>query len=210
MDSYQETFAVWDKVATKYQDKFMNIDIYNNSYDIFCRKIGKEQANIFEIGCGPGNITKYLLEKCSSFSVDAIDTSYNMIELAKANNPKANFTVMDCRQIDSITTKYDGVIGGFCLPYLSKKDCQKLIKDSAKLLTTNGVFYISSIEGKYEQSGYEVGSTGDRMFVHYYEAEFLFACLEKNNFFEIETMRIGYPKNDGSINTHLVFIARKQ
>ena len=87
MDSYQITFQTWNKVATLYQDKFMNVDLYNDTYDRFCELVEKPNPAIFEIGCGPGNITKYLLAKRPDFQIDAIDVAPNMIELAKANNP---------------------------------------------------------------------------------------------------------------------------
>src|SRR5690606_4608879 len=98
---------------------------------------------------GPGNITRYLLAKRPDFTIDAIDIAPNMIELAKQNNPTANFEVMDCRGIAGISKKYDGIICGFCMPYLSKSDCGQLIADSANLLKDNGILYFSTIEGNY-------------------------------------------------------------
>jgi 16S rRNA A1518/A1519 N6-dimethyltransferase RsmA/KsgA/DIM1 with predicted DNA glycosylase/AP lyase activity len=61
MDSYQETFETWDKVALLYQEKFMNLDIYNGTYDFFCNLFSMTKPRVLEIGCGPGNITKYIL-----------------------------------------------------------------------------------------------------------------------------------------------------
>ena len=72
------------------------------------------------------------------------------------------------------------------------------------------MLYFSTIEGKYEQSGYETGSTGDKMYVYYHEAIFLKECLEKNYFSEIEWTRINYLKKDGSKSVHIVCIARKE
>ena len=93
MDSYKITFQTWDKVATMYQDKFMNMDLYNDTYDAFCNLIKKSNPKIFEIGCGPGNITKYMLSKRPDFEIEAIDMAPNMIKLAKENNPTANFRI---------------------------------------------------------------------------------------------------------------------
>ena len=33
MDRYTETFETWNKIATQYQDKFMQLDLYNYTYD---------------------------------------------------------------------------------------------------------------------------------------------------------------------------------
>lgn len=83
MDRYTETFETWNKIATLYQDKFMQLDLYNNTYDFICKSINKYQAKILEIGCGPGNITKYLLSNRPDFDIFGIDIASNMIEIAK-------------------------------------------------------------------------------------------------------------------------------
>ena len=67
MDTYQETFDTQNKVAKLYQDMFMNLDLYNDSYDTFCDQVKIKNATILEIGCGPENITKYLLKKRLDF-----------------------------------------------------------------------------------------------------------------------------------------------
>jgi len=69
-----------------------------------------------------------------------------MIALAKINNPTAHFELTDCRAIDRLETKFDGIICGFCLPYLSEEDSAKLLLDAATLLHKNGLFYISFVE----------------------------------------------------------------
>lgn len=58
---YKETFETWNKGASMYQDKFMDLDLYNENYDFFCDSLNKPNSKILEIGCGPGNITKYIL-----------------------------------------------------------------------------------------------------------------------------------------------------
>jgi trans-aconitate methyltransferase len=90
VDRYKETFDTWNKVARLYQEKFMDLDLYDDTYDTFCDEVNIENATILEIGCGPGNITKYILNKRPDFIIDGIDISPNMIELAKTNNPTAD------------------------------------------------------------------------------------------------------------------------
>jgi trans-aconitate methyltransferase len=86
MDKYEITFDTWNKIASSYQERFMDLDLYNDTYDIFCSLIG-QNAQIFEIGCGPGNITKYILSKRSDLQIEGIDIAPNMIKLAEKNNP---------------------------------------------------------------------------------------------------------------------------
>jgi 2-polyprenyl-3-methyl-5-hydroxy-6-metoxy-1,4-benzoquinol methylase len=209
MDKYQVTFQTWNKLAQAYQDKFMDLDLYDDTYDLFCSFIKKPQAKIFEIGCGPGNITRYLLAKRPDFKIEAIDVAPTMVELAKKNNPAASFITLDCREIDTLTSTYDGIMCGFCLPYLSKEDCAKLVKDCSKLLNTGGILYVSAIEGNYSKSGMESGSTGDQAYVYYHEAAYLKDHLCKNNFELVELKRKSYPKSPEENSIHIIFVAKK-
>ena len=210
MDKYKITFETWNKIASLYQEKFMDLDMYDDSYDIFCGQIEKVNASILEIGCGPGNITKYLLSKRSDLKIKAIDIAPNMIKLAKENNPSVDFKVMDCREIDRLTGKFDGIICGFCMPYLSKQDCSKLIKDSFQLLNNNAPFYFSAIVGEYNQSGYEEGSTGDKSFVYYHQEDYFRQELAANDFELIEVIKKDFLKSNGVSQTHMIFIAKKK
>ena len=73
MDKSKIAVAIFNKLAKMYQDKFMNVDLYSESFDLFCNAIQKENATILEIACGPGNITKYLLNKRPDFNILGID-----------------------------------------------------------------------------------------------------------------------------------------
>lgn len=95
--------------------------MYNDTYDRFYELVEKLNPAILEIGCGPGNITKYLSAKRPDFRIEAIDVAPNMIELAKANMPTAHFRVMDCREMGRLPSTYDAIIAGFCLSYFSKR-----------------------------------------------------------------------------------------
>jgi trans-aconitate methyltransferase len=209
MDPYNQTFHTWNKLSASYQERFMDFDLYNDTYDIFCLLVEKQNATIFEIGCGPGNITRYISAKRPDFKISAIDAAPNMIDLAAKNNPGVRFSVMDCRKIDSLKSKYDGIVCGFTLPYLSKEDCKKLFKDCAALLNNGGIFYLSAIEGDYEKSHYQTSSNGEHtIFVYYHQENYLSEWLAENNFRILNLIRKNYSKNDGAVEVHMVFVLR--
>ena len=210
MDKYKETFKTWNKVASLYQDKFMELDLYNDTYDFICSSIIKQKANILDIGCGPGNITKYLLTKRTDFNIFGIDIAPNMIELAKINNPKANFAVMDIRNISEINTKYDAIVCGFCLPYLSEADSQKFIFDAKNLLNESGFLYLSFVEGNPNKSGFQVGSSGDRTYFYYHNLGQLISQLLKNLFEDLKVFKVEYKKLDNEQGLHTIITAKKK
>ncbi len=210
MDNYENTFQIYNKVAEAYQDKFMYLDLYNNSYDLFCLLIEKQNPSILEIGCGPGNITKYILAKRNDFKIHGIDMAPNMIRHAKENNPTATFSLMDCREIHNIKEQFDAILCGFCIPYLTKEDCYKFIKDSSNLLIKGGILYFSLIEDSYDKSEFLTGSTGDKIFIYYHEITYLQEYLKEANF-EIEMLqRIDYDQAPKAPAIHLIIIAKKK
>lgn len=210
MEKYQETFESWNKLASLYHEKFMNLTLYDDTYDFFCQSIPKANAQILEIGCGPGNITRYLLSARPDFNIVGIDIAPNMIALARKNNPTASFAIMDCRKIDTINEKQDGIVCGFCLPYLSPTDMEKLILDCYRLLNENGVLYVSFVEGDPHKSGFVVASSGDRCYFYFHELDELKAQLSKNGFDAPTVCRVAYKRSDTESETHTIVLAKKK
>ncbi|MFK5983235.1 MAG: class I SAM-dependent methyltransferase [Flavobacteriaceae bacterium] len=201
---------VFNDCSLQYQDKFMDFDLHNDSFDLFCELIENKNASVLEIGCGPGNITKYILNKRPDIKLLGIDIAPNMIQLAKKNNPLTIFKVMDCKNILDINLKFDAILCGFTLPYLTKQKVLLLIENASVLLKPNGILYLSTMEDSYEKSNFLVSSSDKSkgIFTYYHEIEYLTKFLQENNFNVIETIRKEYPEpKDESID--LIVIAKK-
>jgi len=209
MDKTKNAVEIFNKCANLYQDKFMKVDLYADTLDLFCKSIVEEYAEILELACGPGNITKYVLKTRPDFKILGIDLASNMIELAKINNPDAVFQLMDCRDIGNLNKIYDGIIGGFCLPYLSRDESVKIIRDASGLLKTNGILYLSTMEDDYSKSGIEKGSTGDEIYIYYHQEDYLIDALIDCNFKIIDLQRKIYLSEAGKRTIDLVILARK-
>jgi SAM-dependent methyltransferase len=208
-ERYKETFETWDKIASLYQSRFMGLDLYNHTYDFFCNALSGQKPDILEIGCGPGNITKYILTKRADLNVLGTDIAPAMIELAKENNPGARFEVMDCRKISELNAAFDGIVCGFCLPYLSAQDCEKLVFDARNLLCNEGILYLSFVEGDPGKSGYVTGSTGGRTYFYYHSAEHLKKLLADHCFVQLKVFRVVYNRSASEQEVHMVLIAKK-
>lgn len=187
----------------------MELDLYNKTYDLICSSISAKNARILEIGCGPGNITRYLLSKRPDFDILGIDVAPNMIKLAEKNNPTATFKVLDCRQLKEFTTPFDGIVCGFCLPFLSPEDCVQLIADCQRLLMNNGLLYLSFVEGDPNKSNFKVDSNGDRVYFNFHKLDILKTLLALNSFGEPEVYYIDYRRNEALLEKHTILISRK-
>ena len=210
MNKYQKTFSTWDKLAQIYQDKFMEFALYNDTYDTFLMSINNySSAKVLEVGCGPGNISKYLLSKNPELQITAIDASKNMIELAKINNPTVQCIEMDARKINKLTDQYDAVICGFCMPYLSPSDCKNLFANCKNLLKNAGTLYLSFVEGDDSKSGYQVGSSGDKIYFYYHPLDVLQETLKAHCFKTEHLIHKQYTKADNTAEIHTIIIASK-
>lgn len=210
MDKYIETFDSWNRMASQYEDQFMELHLYDHSYQLIISSIKTANAKILEIGCGPGNISKYLLSRLSNLEIHGIDIAPKMVELAKKNNPNAHYEIMDARNINELSAKYDGIICGFCLPYLSQKDSEKLIDDSLNLLHKNGLLYLSFIEGDENKSGYQTGSTNHRCYVYYHDLEKLENYLLNTGFKILKIFKVDYTRSNGETEIHTIITAEKK
>ena len=209
MDRDALVLNTFNRVASEYQEIFMNFDLYDDSYDTFCELL-IQNADVLEIACGPGNITKYILTKRPDLNIDATDFADNMLALAKANVPQANFINLDARAINTLTKKYNGVLCGFCFPYLSKTECIKLIEDSAILLEQHGVLYFSFIEDEHGKSGFATSSDGAHTYhVFYHESEYFKKALIANCFMLILHDHKKYTRASGASEIHTIIIAQK-
>ncbi len=188
----------------------MDLELYNDTYDVFCESIEKDKARILDIGCGPGNSSMHLVTRNPSYNINAIDVSEKMIELAKKNNPNLECQVMDCRNITELQKTFDAVICGFTIPYLSEPDCAKFIFDCGNLLEANGVLYLSFVAGPYKNSGYIKGSTGDRVYFYFHELKQIKKVLAKNSFEIIGSFDKEYRRPDKTKEIHTIIIARKK
>ena len=189
-------------------ERFMDQQLYADTFDLFCENLPAAGVSVLDVACGPGNITRYLLNKRADLKILGIDLAPNMLRLAAQNNPEATFLQMDCRDILTLGNKYDGIMCGFFLPYLSKEEAATFIRDAASTLNTAGVLYLSTMEGDYATSGMQTSSSGDSsLFIHFHEAAYIIDALNEYGFKIIDLRRKEYPGKDGATVIDLIIIA---
>lgn len=209
MDKYQETINTWNKVAKLYQDTFFDIDLYDDTYDAFCELLPDAGSKILDLGCGPGNITRYFLHKRPDYKITGIDAASQMLELAKKNNPAAEFQLMDVRDLHKLNKSFNGIIAGFCLPYLSAEDRNQLWKNCARLLEAPGIFYLSFVEGAPEDSGFQTGIGGDRVFFYYHDLSGINEELKNFGFELLNIVHKSYRRPGKPEEIHTILLAER-
>lgn len=209
MDNTNKAVEIFNKYAQAYQDKYMNLEHYHDSFDFFCQNIRKTGAQVLEVACGPGNITRYLLDKRPDFKMLSSDLAQNMLDLAKVNNPEATFIGLDGRKIGQLGQTFDAIMAGFFFPYLTPLEAGQFIQDAYTVLNPGGLLYISTMEeSETDQSGLKKSSGGDEVYMYYHQAEALESALQAHGFTLLLRQRQDFPNPDGSNTIDLILIAQ--
>jgi len=149
------------------QDKKMVRDFYNEHAHIKAKQFAdlrpggrardvarafwlfdKDYPRVVEIGCGNGREAKLILKHTSNYL--GIDLSQTMIELAKENNPGANFLVMDAQEF-LFPAEVDIVFSFASLLHCDIAKATAILREAYEALSMNGIIYLSLKYGKYER-----------------------------------------------------------
>ncbi|SFT52918.1 Acetyltransferase (GNAT) family protein [Lishizhenia tianjinensis] len=205
-DLKRDTLKTWDGLAAAYADKFMHLDIYDDSYKSFCSLL-PENAKVLELGAGPGNVSKKILELRPDLDLHVTDSSINMIEKAKEFIPEVRTTLLDLYTLNSHNEKYDAILCAFVLPYISSSKLKEVIENITRLLNPKGVLYVSFVPA----TGSKIKLHGDhekgRMLFHYHDRKELVDILNKLHFTIKTNLSINYDLPEGNSEIHEVLIS---
>lgn len=171
-----QTKKLFNESAQDYFEKYADLKNYNDTLNQFCDLLS-ENARVLELACGPGNITKHINTKRPDLQILATDFAEEMLKIGRKECPKAKFEVLDLLELDKLDLKFDGIICGFGLPYISKEEAIQLIKTAKEKLNPNGVLYLSTMEDFNSNSTEENG-----MKYYFHEKEYLLEAFEENGF----------------------------
>jgi SAM-dependent methyltransferase len=209
MDHCAISASTFHKRADLYRDKFMGLTMYDDSYREFCELLRRGRPRVLDAACGPGNVSRYLMAQRPDLDLLGIDLAPRMVELACEAVPLAHFAVHDCRHLPDLQLRFDGIICAFGLPYLSREEATAFIRAAGQALEPGGVFYLSTMLGKSEDSGFQHCSTGDQVYINYQCEDEVMGSLQKCGFTLLKQSRLPSPSAAAKRTTDLIVIAKK-
>jgi len=102
------------------------------------------------LGCGAGEECAYI--KSKGAEVIGIDISKEMIKLARKNNPKIEFKIMDMEKLNFPNNHFDLVYSSLVVHY--SNNWEKLFNQVKRVLKKNGTFLFSTHNPVYWHQGY--------------------------------------------------------
>ncbi|TSJ41903.1 class I SAM-dependent DNA methyltransferase [Fluviicola chungangensis] len=205
----QKAVDLFNKMADSYQKRFFSVDCYSESLNSFLAYLS-DHSSVLDVACGPGNISHFLLKQKPGLKLLGIDLAPNMINLARINNPTAQFRVYDAMEIDRLDSSFDAIIIGFLFPYLSAEQVELFLIKTYEKLSDNGIVYLSTMEDLYENSRLKASSTGEELMMHYYEETFLVRLLEQIGFQILSKHTQPFVISETETDTDLIIIAQKK
>ena len=208
MDHNAQNVRVYNRFVREYMDRFMDLSLYRDSFDPLLEML-PARSSVLDLGCGPGNVVKYLKTKRADLRVLGIDLAPEMLRAARTANPGTEFRLMDVRDAGHIEDRFHAVIAAFCIPYLSFNDLPRLFHDFRRLAQPGGLIYLSFMEGPGDRSGFEKTSFAghSELFISYYTRHEIGSLLKESGFDINEVLAKDYPEADGSVTTDLIYIA---
>ena len=194
----------YNKIAQEYDKEFGN-DYSDTIYiDKFLNFL--EGKTILDIGCGVGNLTKYIMDK--GFNVEGIDVSKEMLNIAKQKYSDIKFYEMNMKEI-TLSKKYDGIMLAYSLFHLTKKEVIEVLPKYYDLLNSKGKILLILQYGQGERIVDEPLKEGLKIFINYYSQDEIIEIL-KNNSFKILYTDLKKSESEFELgNDKLVIICQK-
>ncbi|THD69187.1 class I SAM-dependent methyltransferase [Robertkochia marina] len=171
MNHLENTRFIFNKYARAYKEKYLDQGNYGAMLLDFLEGI-PNGGRILDLGCGPGNISRFLLDHRNDLELTGVDIAPAMLQEARQLNPEAGFYEGNVLEIESfLQGGFDGVVSGFVLPYLDAGQVRLHLSQIANLLSSGGVCYLSFLVGQKESSGpvASVNTEGDVLYMHFYK-----------------------------------------
>ncbi len=204
----QRTIAAYDKNALKYARKFDNYEVYQRKITEFQQKYIARGSHILDLGCGPGNNIKTILQRDNTCSFTGIDLSSEFLNIAKQRFPQFEFLQQNICNL-KIHSEYKVVIASFCIVHLTDDETRRFFSTLSDIISNDGHLYLSYMNG--EKSGFESTSfSKEEIFFNYYQDQFIFNLLNENNISVLEIGKEEYLEPDGSKTIDTFIYANKK
>ncbi|MDX6613263.1 MAG: hypothetical protein QOD75_2449 [Blastocatellia bacterium] len=141
----------YDRVAQRYAEEYF-AELARKPFD---RQLLDEfaaavrgQGEVCEIGCGPGQIARYLKDR--GVSIRGIDLSNEMVRAASRLNPDIPFAPGDMLALDLPDDSLAGVVSFYAIIHLPRAEVTNALTEMRRVLTPGGRLLVSFHGGEGE------------------------------------------------------------
>jgi SAM-dependent methyltransferase len=209
MDKTTLTVSSFDATAEAFERTFMDVSSYAPTLSAFAEKL-PARARVLDLGCGPGNVAKFLLGLRPDLRITGVDLAPAMIERFRKNVPAAEAMVMDLRQVGTLPPGWDAAVAAFCMPFFHHDEAATFLQSLGQLVMPQGHLYLSTMQG----SSHGLEKTGfggeHEFFFNYYQRTDLETMLTAAGFQVQSYEEQPYHEVNGPDLTDMLIIAKRR
>jgi ubiquinone/menaquinone biosynthesis C-methylase UbiE len=202
----QHNATVFGKIAQKYTDEYFDDDSDFPHIARFLSNV-KPGGKILDIACGPGMLTKHLIDQ--GFAAQGIDLSTEMIAIARQKVPRAKFQVMDMRSLDFPDGYFDGLLITYGLIYVTSSELAATLKEFNRVLQLGGSIFMINQEGESDHTEQEAMKPDETLYVNFFNPDSLKSALSSAGF-QITSQELAPTDNAAVMAKNIIYtVARK-
>jgi ubiquinone/menaquinone biosynthesis C-methylase UbiE len=140
----QDTQTSYDTVASEYAERFKD-EMDDKPFDRHCldrlaKEVG-ELGPICDLGCGPGQIARYLYRK--GVKTLGVDLSPNMIAEAQRLNPEIHFHQGNMLSLPDTDNSWGGIAAFYCIIHIPREQIVDALREMRRVLKPGGVLLVT-------------------------------------------------------------------
>jgi ubiquinone/menaquinone biosynthesis C-methylase UbiE len=145
MQNQKNIIDCYDKTAKNYADKYID-ELSKKHFDRILLELfaleNKDSGKTIDLGCGPGQTTKYLYD-CGLTNIVGIDISSQMVTVAKQISPHLNFKVADVLKLKYADSYFSSAIAFYTIVHFDHKQLKTAFGEIKRILANDGQFLFS-------------------------------------------------------------------
>lgn len=142
----------YDRVADNYADMVVTTGVgdvrthpwLKAAMDVFADAV-TGRGPVLDIGCGPGTVTAYLVER--GVEASGVDLSPRMIEHARRMHPECTFSVASSTELELAESSMAGILGWWSLFNLPRDVLPQVLSSFARALRPGGQLIVATHVG---------------------------------------------------------------
>jgi ubiquinone/menaquinone biosynthesis C-methylase UbiE len=187
--------AVYDTVAREYAEAFSGEHEKKPKDREILRRFSQEIGEarpVWDLGCGPGQTTKYL--KNLGIEISGLDLSEKTLEQARTFHPDIHFRKGNILTLEFENDSIAGVVAFYAMVHFTGEQAGKAFHEIYRVLQPGGLFLFTYHIGEETIHIDEfLGKKVDIDFM-FFTTDFIFSCLKATGFEKIEIIeRDPYP-----------------
>jgi len=166
-----------------------------------------EGGRVLDVGCAAGRDSEWFVQR--GFQVTGLDTSHNLLALARRAVPTATFVAGNVAEWEFTPGSFEGIWCSCVLLHLSKAVVPEALRHLAEALVDGGIIYILVKSGEGEGVEQDPRYGGASKFASYFSLDEIAAALGANHLMVIESTDF-HGKVDEYRATERLFVLAKK